>query len=246
MPRLPVRETQLTIQGISVQVEYKPIKTLRLSIHPPEGQVRVSAPLNTSLEQIKRMVVERSAWIAKHQTQMQAKPRPTELQYVTGEIHYLFEQALLLVVTEAAGRPGVKLSKFQLDQADLPQLQLQVPVGASVADRALVLDNWYHRQLQAEVQKLFDHWQPILGQSITGFTIKSMTSRWGSCNPRTRRINLNLELVKRPKGCLEYVLVHELVHLLVPGHNDDFYSQLDHFLPDWRYWSEVLKKAPPH
>jgi predicted metal-dependent hydrolase len=238
VPYTPVHEQQLTIQGIAVQVEYKPIKHLRLSVHPPEGQVRVSAPLKTNREQIERMVTERAAWIKKHQSTMQAKPQPSQLQYTSNETHYLFDQPLQLDVSETTGRPNVKLVKPN-------RLQLRVPRGATAEHRALLLQTWYHRQMQAEVEKLLVYWQPILGQQISGLSIKPMKTRWGSCNVHSHRINLNLELAKRPRGCLEYVLVHELVHLLVPGHNQRFYDYLDQFLPDWRYWQDLLKQVPP-
>jgi len=228
---------ELVVSGIAVQIVRKPIKNLYLSVCPPEGQVRVAVPLHMTDENVRLAVISRLIWIKKQQAAFQAQPRQSKREMVTGESHYVFGKRYRLEIIERRGCHEVVIKTNSI-------LQLFVNPGTSTQNRALVLNEWYRNQLKARIPALLNHWQVAIGKQAAEWGIKKMKTKWGSCNIYQRRIWLNLELAKKPIECLEYVLVHELVHLLERHHNDRFNAYMTHYLPQWQRCHDILKREP--
>lgn len=227
----------ITILDIPVQVVRKPIKNLHLGVYPPDGMVRVSVPLHITDDNVRLAVISRLSWIKKQQAKFQAQPRQSEREMVIGESHYFFGKRYRLEVIERRGKHEIVIKNNST-------LQLFVNPGTTTANRTKVLREWYRQQLKARIPNLLNHWEPIIGKQTTAWGVKKMKTRWGSCNIEKCRILLNLELAKKPVECLEYVLVHELVHLLERKHNDRFKGLMDKFLPSWRMRRDILKRQP--
>jgi predicted metal-dependent hydrolase len=227
---------RITVDGLVVEVVRKKIKNLHLTVYPPDGRVRVSAPLRANDEAVRLMVTSRLAWIRRHQARLAAQERPPPPQYVSGESHLYLGDRYVLNVMEHDGRQGVVCHDTRLD--------LFVRRGSDAGQRERVLQAWYRRQLKAAVPPLINKWEAILGVKVAEWRVKRMKTRWGSCNPKARRIWLNLELAKRPPRCLEYIVVHEMVHLLVRKHDRKFVAHMDRVLPQWRQVRDELTQAP--
>ena len=232
-----VIDTTLVVSGIPVQVVRKPIKNLHLSVCPPDGHVRLAVPLHMTDDNVRLAVVTRLSWIKKQQANFQAQPRQSEREIVTGESHYVFGKRYRLEVIERRGRHEVIIKNNST-------LQLFVNPSTSTQNRALVLTEWYRQQLKARIPDLLTHWEPLVGRQVSDWGIKKMKTKWGSCNISQRRIWLNLELAKKPIECLEYVMVHELVHLLERHHSDRFKAYMDKYLPQWQRCRDILKREP--
>jgi len=227
--------TQILVSGISIQLLRKSIKNLRIVVYPPDGRVRVSAPWHLTDEDIYLAIVSRLSWIKQKRAKFQAQPRQPKQEMLTGESHYVFGHKYKLEVIEGRGRHEILLS-------DRDRLQLFVSPGTSTEKRLRVLNEWYRDQLKGKIPDLLNQWQPIIGKQVNDWGIKKMKTKWGSCNITQRRIWLNLELAKRPIECLEYVLVHELVHLLERYHNEQFKAYMDKYLPQWQEYSDMLNR----
>jgi predicted metal-dependent hydrolase len=233
----PTTEQNIVVSGIAVQVVRKSIKNLHLSVCPPDGHVRIAVPLHMTDDNVRLAVVTRLSWIKKQQACFQAQPRQSEREMVTGESHYLFGKRYRLEVIERRGRHEVVIKNNNT-------LQLFVNPGTSAQKRSLVLNEWYRSQLKARIPVLLSHWQSIIGQQVSGWGIKKMKTKWGSCKISQRRIWLNLELAKKPVECLEFVLVHELVHLIERHHNERFKAHMDKYLPQWQRCRDALNREP--
>ncbi|MFC1513018.1 M48 family metallopeptidase [Thermodesulfobacteriota bacterium] len=227
----------MIVRGIEVQVVRKAIKNLHLAVYPPDGRVRVAVPKHISDDHVRLAVISRLAWIKKQQADFLAQPRQSAREMVTGESHYLFGKRYRLELLERRGRHEVVVKNNTI-------LQLFVSPGTTLANRHLVLNEWYRAQLKARIPELLDHWQTITGAEVTAWGVKKMKTKWGSCNASQGRIWLNLELAKKPPECLEYILVHELAHLLERHHNERFRGLMDRFLPQWRLSRDILKREP--
>lgn len=230
-------EYQVTIAEIPVQVIRKSIKNLHIGVYPPEGRVRVSVPAQMTDENIRLAIIYRLSWIKKQRAKFTAQPRQSKREMVSGENHYIFGKRYRLEVIERRGKHEVKI-------LNASRVQLFVNPGTSRDNRAQVLAEWYRQQLRDIIPQLLNKWQPIIGENVTDWRIKKMRTKWGSCNITKRRIWLNLELAKKPIDCLEYVVVHELVHLLERYHNDRFKAYMDEYLPQWRQRRELLNREP--
>ena len=217
---------QIQIHNIQVELERKPIKNMYLRILPPEGSVHISAPLRMSDEEINRFVASKLEWIQKHQARMEHRPTPRQSQYVTGEQFKIWGSAYTLFLRDAVTKNRVEIIG--------DEIILHIKSGSTEEQRRKLLKDWYKRALEAEIPFLIARWEQKMGVSSSGFVIRDMKSRWGSCNIRTKQICLNLQLAKLPMRCLEYVVVHELVHLLERNHNKVFRAYMDRYLPDWR------------
>lgn len=226
----------LHLDGVEVDVVRKDVRHVRISVHPPDGRVRVSVPKHVRDAELVRILTERMPWIRGKQAEVQAREAWPPPGFASGELHLFGGREYRLVVVEKAGRPSVALAG--------DTLQLLVPPGASLEFRAAVLERWYRRQLGECLEPLVKEWAQRMGVDVPEVRIKRMKTRWGSCNVRARRIWLNLELVKRSPASLEYVVVHELAHLIEPGHGPRFRALLDKYLPGWRREREALKKSP--
>ncbi len=227
----------MDISGIPVEVVRKNIKHLYVGVYPPSGRVRVAAPLRFDDDAIRLAVVDRLGWIHRKQVELAEQERQSQREFVTGESHYFEGRRYRLDVLESAGRPGVCL-------ANNNTMTLQVRHGSDRAAREALVDRWYRRQLQARLPALLTKWETEIGVRAREVRIKKMKTRWGSCNIKAGRIWLNLELIKKPTSCLEYVLVHELTHLIERRHNARFRELMDSFMPQWRLHKEALKRAP--
>ena len=215
----------------------KPIKNLHLAVYPPEGRVRVSAPLRLDDEAVRLAIVSKLRWIQRHQRAFEDQPRQSEREMVSGESHYFMGRRYRLRVLE---RDGVG----RISRKSNSELTMQVRPGASRDKREQVLNDWYRRHMKLLVPDLIAKWQPVIGVQVADWGIKKMKTRWGSCNIRDRRVWLNLELAKKPPQCLEYVLVHEMVHILERHHNDHFKALMDKVMPQWRLHRNELNRAP--
>ncbi|QOX79848.1 M48 family metallopeptidase [Trichlorobacter lovleyi] len=227
---------QLEVSDITFEVHRKPIKNLHIGVYPPDGRVRVSAPKRMSYEAIRLAVVGKLGWIRKHQQKFASQERQSPREYVTGETHYYQGKRYRLNVLLTDGRSSVHLRHGTIE--------MQVAPDGDHSYREALLSGWYRKQMKEQLPELLDKWQQIIGVQIDSFGIKRMKTRWGTCNPTAKRIWLNLELIKKPAHCLEYIIVHELMHLLEKHHNDRFKSLMDQYLPLWRQYREELNRQP--
>ncbi len=230
------KTSQLQVGGIEVEIIRKDIKNLHLSVRPPDGRVRVSAPRNVDDEALRLALVSRLNWINKKQRMFQEAERQPEREMVSGESHYFRGRRYRLVVEEHDGSPCIS--------AGGEFLHVGVRPGTDREGRVKAMNDWYRQHVKDEIPGLVGKWEPVMGVSVAGWGVKKMKTRWGSCNIRARRIWLNSELAKKPPGCLEYVLVHEMAHLLERGHGDGFKSLMDRFLPSWRLRQAELESHP--
>lgn len=228
--------TTIDLGGITAAVERKAIKHIHLKVYPPDGRVHICAPARVSLEAVRAFALSKLGWIQQQQAKLRAQEREPPREYVDRESHYVWGRRYLLQVVEADAAPAVELTPHHL--------VLRVRPGADTAKKRAVLDEFYRRQLRAAAPPLIAHWEPILGVQVAQLFVQRMKTRWGSCNPRARHIRLNTELARKPLPCLEYVVVHELVHLLEPSHNARFHALMDQFLPLWRQHRAELNRLP--
>lgn len=231
------KTSQIIVEDIDVQVVRKKIKNLHLRVYPPDGRVRVAVPLHVKDAVIHRTVMEKLSWIRKQQVRLSKLPAPTAREMISGEYHYYLGEPYPLEVIERQG-------KHELVLKNNSQLLLYVRPNTSVDKRAVVLTEWYRQEIKALLPELIRKWEPVIGVKVDEWAIKKMKTRWGTCNISSSRIWLNLELMKKPLECLEYVLVHEMVHLLERYHNKNFKAYMDRFMPEWRLQDEVLKREP--
>lgn len=228
---------RITIGDLVVEVVRKDIKNLHLGVYPPNGRVRVAAPLVVSDDAVRLAVIGKLGWIKRQQARFADQPRQSQREMISGESHYFLGQRYRLRVLAYTGPPRIRCGGTDF-------LDLFVRPEMTAAQRRRVLENWYREQLRGRIPTLLEQWQPILGVAAAEWGIKKMKTRWGSCNIRARRVWFNLELAKKPARCLEYVVVHELVHLLERNHNDRFKALMDRHLPTWRTCREELNRAP--
>ncbi|UOQ77367.1 M48 family metallopeptidase [Hymenobacter sp. 5516J-16] len=224
------------IGELAVEVVRKAIRTMRVTVYPPAGRVRVAVPLRLPEETIHQFVLSRQAWIQKHQARFAALPQPVAVTYQTGETHYYQGRPYELRVHATTSRARVVLSEEHLN--------LYAATDSTPAERAAVLNAWYRARLKEQIPALLTYWEPVVGARAEAWGVKQMKTRWGTCNIRARRIWLSLELAKKPAGCLEYVVVHELVHLHERLHNARFWGLMDQFMPDWRQHKAALQTNP--
>lgn len=225
-----------TLNDINVEVVQKNIKHVHLSVHPPMGRVRVSAPDSIPLETIRTYVISKLAWIKKQQSKLQAQDRQTIRECIDRESHYFNGQRYLLKLVARQAVPQVSLSHSNII--------LQVRPGADETKKRSVLDAWYRQQLHEKVGSLVAQWEKKMGVVVAQFSIRKMKTRWGSCSPRSRSIRINLELAKKPPECLEYIVVHEMTHLIEPSHNHRFIALMDQCMPKWRLHRDELNDLP--
>ena len=216
----------IQIGEISLQLKRKAIKNLYIRVLPPDGQVHVSAPLQMHDSKIQMILIERLAWIKKQQLKLNQQVQHQPSDMVTDERHYLWGKAYRLEIIACVGRPKIQIL------AD--RIQLMIAPDTSTEKKLLVLDAFYRTQLKNHLEKMIAYWQEEMGVEASSFGIKRMKTRWGSCNTRSKKIWLNLALAQKPLECVEYVVVHELVHLLEPSHNARFKAFMDKFMPNWR------------
>ena len=228
--------TQLRIGNITVEVTKKDIKNVHLSVNPPTGNVRISAPIRMNLDTIRVFAVSRLDWIRKQQAKLLEQERESPRDYTYRESHYVWGRRYLLSVVERAGQPSVSLKPSRL--------VLSVRPGTDAAGKEAIVAGWYRDQVKSAGADLISRWSPVLGVDVERVFVQQMKTKWGSCNPKAHSIRLNTELAKKPKECLEYVVVHEMTHLLEPTHNARFIALMDQFIPQWQSSRHQLNRLP--
>ena len=233
-----VERRRLDVSGLPVEVLRKNIKHLYVGVHPPDGRVRVSAPLRFDEDAIRLAVVSRLAWIRRQQLRFARQELQSPREFATGDSHWFEGRRYRLdVIEQGAEPPDVRLRGSTT-------MELRVRPGADRGAREAVLDEWYRRRLEERLPALVAKWEPRAGITVGELRIRKMKTRWGSCNMAAGRIWLNLDLAKKPVSCLEYVVVHEMVHFHERLHNRRFYALMDRLLPDWRQRRSELNRAP--
>jgi len=228
---------QMSVAGLTVDVVQKDIKNLHLGVYPPEGRVRIAVPLQMGDEAVRAAVLLKLGWIKRQQKRFQAQERQSARVYASRESHYFFGRRYLLNLVESEDKSCfIVCNKSSID--------MHLPPGTDVSKMEQVFLNWYRRELKARIPPLIEKWEAIIGVSLSEWRVRKMKTRWGSCNIEARRIWLNLELAKKPEECLEYIIVHEMVHLLERHHNDNFRELMDTFMPKWRFYRDELNQAP--
>ena len=228
---------RIDVRGVSVDVVHKDIKNLHVGVYPPKGRVRIAAPLRLADDAVRLAVISRLGWIRRKQAEFERQVRQSQREFVTGESHFFNGRRYRLDVIEGPGPAAVCLRNNTV-------LALLVRPGADRTKRETVLDRWYRNQLRGRLPTLLAKWEPKVGERIAEVRIRKMRTLWGSCNVEARRIWINLELAKKPASCLEYVLVHEMVHLIERGHNERFRDLMDRLMPQWRLHRDELNRAP--
>jgi predicted metal-dependent hydrolase len=231
------RVDEIEVNGVRVDVVRKAIRNLHLGVYPPTGRVRVATPEHLDDEAVRLAVVSRLGWIRRKQETFAAQERQSACEMVTGESHYVQGRRYRLNVVSREGRPSVTLRNANT-------LELLVRPDASAAQREQMLQRWYRRLLRPQIADLIAKWAPIIGVDVSDWGIKKMKTRWGTFNTDARRIWINLELAKKSRACLEYIVVHELVHLIERRHNEHFRELMDRHLPQWRMYRDELNRAP--
>ena len=227
--------TIIKLDDVEAEVAHKRIRNIHLRVIPPDGKVRISAPFRVKNEVIYKFAYSKLDWIKKQRIRISNYTHES-YQYINQETHYFRGRKYQLKIQENKENPVVQLLN--------DEIVLQVPEGADIETRRVALQNWYHLQLEILIPPLITKWESILNVSVKRFSIRSMKTRWGSCTPKTRNIRINLELIKWAPECLEYIVVHELVHLLEASHNKKFKTLMDKFYPKWKYYRKELCSLP--
>ena len=227
---------QIRLGEIAVDVVKKDIKTLHLSVYPPTGKVRISAPLRMDLDTIRVFAITKLGWIKNQQKKLREQERETPRECLDRESHYVWGKRYLLKVVEMDAAPGVELKHNKMI--------LRIRPATSHERRQAVLDAWYREQLKQAVPALVAKWELLMDLKMERFFVQKMKTKWGSFSPSHRSIRLNTDLAKKPAECLEYIVVHELAHLLERTHNNRFITLMDRFMPKWRFYKDELNRLP--
>lgn len=227
---------QIELGNIKIAVELKNIKNIHLSVYPPNGAVKISAPKRMDLDTIRVFAISKLQWIKKQQKKFKDQERETPREYLTKESHYFTGKRYLLKVIERNSKSEVILKHSNIE--------LFIRPNSSLEKRQQIINEWYRSELKESVPKLIEKWEAKIGVKSNEFKIRKMRTKWGSCNNKTKTIILNLELAKKPVECLEYIIVHELVHLLERSHNELFVKYMNEFMPKWRFYKDELNRLP--
>ena len=228
--------TRVDIGDIGVDVVLKDIRNIHLSVYPPAGRVRISAPSHMNIDTIRVYAISRLGWIKKQQGKLRAQDRETPREYLNWESHYLWGKRYLLKIVEREAPTFVDLQHSSI--------LLHIRPDATQEKKQSSLDEWYRQLLKEAIPDLISSWEKKIGVRVNDFGIRKMKTKWGTCNPEARRIWINLELAKKPKECLEYIVVHEMVHLLERHHNERFIALMDNVLPKWCSIRDDLNRLP--
>lgn len=220
--------TILKVSDIEIEVTKKNIKNVYLSVHPPNGQVRISAPNRMTVEAIRLFVVSKLPWIKKQKLRFENQEGIPEREFVSGEGHYYFGVRYILNIIYIDKYPvKVKIRNNKY-------MDLYIKKDTSKEKRVDIMKEWYRQELKKIIPPMIEGWERIIGVKVEDWGVKQMKTRWGTCNTRDRRIWLNLELAKKPIHCLEYIVVHEIAHLIERGHGSKFKALMDEYYPNWR------------
>jgi predicted metal-dependent hydrolase len=227
---------RIELGEIAVDVVKKDIKNVHLSVYPPTGKVRISAPLRMDLDTIRVFAISKLGWIKQQQKKVNEQEREPPREYLDRESHYVWGKRYLLKVIEKDAAPEVELKHNQM--------LLQVRPATGEERKRAVLDEWYRAQLREAVPSLIAKWEPLMGVKVERLFVQRMKTKWGSCSPGSGSIRLNTDLARKPRECLEYIVVHEMAHLLEPTHNSRFIGLMDLFIPQWQFCRDALNRLP--
>lgn len=227
---------QITLGDITVDVVKKGIKNIHLSVYPPTGKVRISAPFRMDLDNIRVFAITKLHWIKSQQQKLCEQARETPREYLNRESHYVWGTRYLLTIVESDQSPSLELKHNRM--------LLRVRPGTDENKKQAIVEEWYRARLKQAAPPVIAKWEPLLGVQVKQFYVRRMKTKWGSCNAASRSIRLNTDLAKKPQECLEYIVVHEMVHLLEPTHNARFVSLMDQFMPKWPFYREMLNRLP--
>lgn len=228
--------TQIKLGNMAVDVVQKNIKNIHLSVYPPHGRVRISAPLRMDVDTIRVFAIAKLGWIKQQQRKLIEQEREAPREYLDRESHYVWGKRYLLKLDAHDGAPEVALKHSRMI--------LRVRPGASPERKREVLEAWYRKQLKSALPRLLEKWEKLMGVKAGRCFVQKMRTKWGSCSHKTGNIRLNTDLAKKPPECLEYIVVHELAHLLEPTHNQHFSILMDQFMPKWKFYKEQLNRLP--
>ena len=226
----------IDLGGIAVDVVRKDIKNVHLSVYPPLGKVRISAPLRMKLDTIRVFAISKLPWIKLQQKKLREQDREMPREYLDRESHYAWGKRYLFKMVEKDSPPVVRLKHNTM--------LMQVRPGSDEKKMQAVLDEWYREQVKAAVTPLVAKWESLMGVKVERFFVQRMKTKWGSCTPSVGNIRLNSELAKKPRECLEYIVVHEMAHLLETSHNQRFVTLIDGFMPKWKFYRDMLNHLP--
>lgn len=225
----------VTIENIDIELIRKNIKNIHLSVHPPDGRVRLSVPKRMDDEAVRLFVISKLSWINKHKKKFSLQDGQAEIEFLSGESHYFLGSRYILNIIETTGKQRVQLR-------DDKYIDLYVRENSTKEKREKIMLEWYRQKLKMLIPGYIEKWENIIGVRVNDWGVKLMKTRWGTCNIRDKRIWINLELAKKNVTCLEYIVVHEMVHLLERYHNDVFKGYMSEFLPNWKSIKEELQK----
>lgn len=227
---------QINLGEIVVDVVLKDIKNIHLSVYPPEGHVRIAAPQRMDLDTIRIYTISKLGWIKKQQQKFRDQIREAPREYLNKESHYYLGKRYMLRLIELDAAPKVQLKHTTIN--------LQVRPNSEIIKKQEVLEEWYRERLKELVPVIIQKWEKVMGVSPKDFAVRKMRTKWGTCNREAGRIWLNLELAKKPYHCIEYIVVHEMAHLLERNHNSNFVAIMDYYLPEWKQLKMELNKLP--
>jgi predicted metal-dependent hydrolase len=228
--------TQLKLGDIAVDVVLKDIKNVHLSVYPPTGRIRISAPKRLSLNTIRVFAISKLGWIKQQQKKLREQERETPREYLNRESHYVWGKRYLLKIIEERSAPRIELKHNKM--------VLWARPGVNDEAKRAIVARWYREQIKAVVPGIIAKWEPLVGVKVKRIFVQEMKTKWGSCNQRERSIRLNTDLAKKPRECLEYIVVHEMVHVLEPTHNARFIALMDRLMPQWRVRRQELNRTP--
>lgn len=228
--------SHIEIRGIAVEIVRKDIKHMHLGVYPPDGRVRVAAPLRLDDDAVRLAVISRLGWIRRKRSEFEGQDRQSWREFVTGESHYFEGRRYRLDVVVSKATTGIRLRNNAW-------MEMRVRPDTGRDAREAMLYRWYRARLRERIPDMVAKWEPRIGVAVDDWQVRRMKTRWGGCNPEARRIWFNSELAKKPVSCLEYVVVHEMVHLIERGHNERFRSILDRVMAGWRMRRSELNRA---
>ena len=228
---------QLTISDITLDVVRKDILNIHLAVYPPSGRVRLAAPMNVSDDAIRLFAISKLAWIKRNQRKFEGQERIAPREFKNRESHYFRGQRYLMNIIEVDAPPKVVLK-------NKTYIELYVRPETPTEKRNELMNEWYRAQLKKQIPDLIEKWEVKMNVKVSEWQVKQMKTKWGSCNIEQRRIWINLELAKKPEHCLEYIIVHEMVHLFERHHNDRFHYLLEIYLPNWKQLKTELNQLP--
>lgn len=229
-------ETTIQLGEITADVVLKDIKNVHLSVYPPNGHVRISAPLRMTLDNIRAYAATKLDWIKSQQVKLRSQERVLPRDYVNGESHFLWGKRYLLKVIEVEAPPQLTTKGGRI--------VLQIRPGTTMQRRGQIVEAWLRSQLKAAIPSMVEKWEPRLGVEVRQFHVQRMRTKWGSCSPDRNAIRLNTELAKKPIECLEYIVVHEMLHLLEPTHNVRFGTLMNQHMAKWKFYRDELNRLP--